>query len=145
MPITHKYTLMCDEMRREDNGKLLLIGVYQDVILASQFPFALPGITFYMKIESDRPGSWSVRMRLEHLDSGEKMLEALGAITFQRPGPGINPIRLPPIQFKAPGVYHFVLEVEGQPDPILYEFSVGLHIPGQNLVGQNLPGNRGNR
>ena len=30
MAITHKFTLMCDDVRREDNGKLLLIGVYQD-------------------------------------------------------------------------------------------------------------------
>jgi hypothetical protein len=129
MAITHKYTLMCDEMRREDNGKFLLIGVYADVMLSGTFPFTLPGLTFFVKLESDRPGSWSIRMRLEHLDTGEKMLEAMGAINFQRPGAGFNPIRTPPLQFKAPGVYHFVLDVEGQADPILYEFSVGLNIP----------------
>jgi hypothetical protein len=138
MAITHKYTIMCDEMRREDNGKLLLIGVYQEAMLSPQFPFALPGLTFFMKLDSDRPGSWSIRMRLEHLDSGEKIIEALGALTFQRPGPGINPVHLPPLQFKAPGVYHFVLEIEGQKDPILYEFSVGLQ-------GQVLPGNQPGR
>src|SRR5437016_2130339 len=98
MAISQKSTIMCDEIRREDNGKLLLIGVYQDAMLSSQFPFVLPGLTFLMKLESDRPGSWSLRMRLQHLDSGEKLVEALGAITFQRPGPGMNPVKLPPIQ-----------------------------------------------
>jgi len=129
MAIIHKYTIMCDQLRREDNGKFLLIGVYSDAMLSSTFPFTLQGLTFFMKLESDRPGSWSVRMRLEHLDSGHKMLEALGAITFQRTGSAFNPVALPPIQFNVPGVYHFVMEIEGQNEPILYEFSVGLHTP----------------
>lgn len=128
MAISHKYTLMCDEVRREDNGKLLLIGLYFDAILLSQIPAPLPGLTFLVKTESDRPGMWSMKMRLEHLDSGERLVQAMGNINFQRPGPALNPIRIPPIQFKAPGVYHFVMEIEGQAEPILYEFSVGLQI-----------------
>lgn len=68
-------------------------------------------------------------MKLQHLDSGEKLVEALGAVNFQRPGIGINPVKLPPIQFKAPGVYHFVMEIEGQSEPLLYEFTVGLQLP----------------
>jgi hypothetical protein len=139
MAIAYKYTIMCDEMRREDNGKFLLIGVYADAILSGSFPFTLPGLTFLMKLESDRPGSWSVRIRLESLDSGEKLLEALGAITFQRPGSGFNPIRTPPIQFKAPGAYHLVIEVEGQAEPILYGFQIGLNIPSGQPPFGNAP------
>ncbi len=29
MPITHQYTILCDEVRREDNGKLLVVGMYR--------------------------------------------------------------------------------------------------------------------
>jgi len=143
MAITQKYTIMCDEMRREDNGKFLLIGVYSDTMLSPTFPFRLPGLTFFMKMDSDRPGSWSIRMRLEHLDTGQRLLEAIGALNFQRPGSGFNPIKLPPLQFNAPGVYHFVLEVEGQTEPILYEFTVGLQIPqgqGQQPQAGGMPG-----
>ena len=86
MAITHKYTVMCDEIRREDSGKFFLIGVYSDAMLSISFPFTIPGLTFFMKLESDRTGAWSVRMQLQHLDSGEKLVEALGAISFLRPG-----------------------------------------------------------
>ncbi len=139
MAITHKFTIMCDEVRQENNGKLLLIGVYQDAMLVSQFPVVLPGLTFMMKLESDRPGMWTARMRLQHLDTGEKLLEALGAINFQRPGIAINPVRLPIFQLKAPGVYHFVMEVEGQTEPILYEFTVGLQITQTPQQGISIP------
>jgi len=127
MAISLKYAIMCDEVRREDNGKLLILGVYNDVMISPAFPFNLPGLTFFMKLDCDRPGSWSVRMRLEHLESGEKLFEALGALEFQKPGPGLNPIRLPPIQFRSPGVYNFVMEPEGQ-QPILYEFTVAMNL-----------------
>ena len=126
MAITHKYTLMCDEIRQENNGKLIFIGFYHDSMRSNTFPFRLPGLTFFMKLESDRPGQWSFKMRLQHLETGEKLVDAMGALEFKRPGPGFNPMRLPPLQFTAPGTYHFVIEIEGQPEPILYEFIVGL-------------------
>ena len=33
-----KYALICDDIRREDNGKLILIGAYPDCIAVSRFP-----------------------------------------------------------------------------------------------------------
>ena len=125
MQITHRYTLVCDEVRREDNGKLLLIGVYQHIILVPQFPATFP-LTFVQALESDRPGNWSVRMRLQHLETGQRIMEGMGALTFQKPGFAFNPVRLPPVQFQASGTYHFVIEVENQPEPIIYEFALAL-------------------
>ena len=80
-------------------------------------------------------------MRLEHLDTGQRIMEAMGAITFPKPGIGINPVRLPGVQFQASGVYHFVMEVEGQTEPIMHEFSVALNLqPGTLQPGQLPPG-----
>jgi hypothetical protein len=31
--LTHRHTLICDDVRREDNGKMLLIGVYGPVLV----------------------------------------------------------------------------------------------------------------
>jgi len=128
---------MCDDIRREDNGKLLLIGVYGQSIAVPQFPATLPSLVFFQGLESDRPGSWTVRMRLQHLDTGQKVMEGMGMINFRQPGAGANPIRLPGVQFQNPGTYHFVLDIEGQPDPIMYEFSVVLRIQqGPAVPGQ---------
>lgn len=41
----HKYTLLCDDVRREDNGKLIILGLYFGVITVPQFPATLPLLT----------------------------------------------------------------------------------------------------
>lgn len=139
MPITHKFTLVCDDVRREDNGKLLILGVYNQIILVPQFPVVLPMLTFLHYLDSDRPGTWSVRMRLEHLETGQRLLDAMGIIGFQQPGGGTHPVRIAPAQFQVPGVYNFVLEVEGQANnPFTTEFTVSLPPMGQAIQG-NLP------
>lgn len=40
--------IVCDDIRREDNGKSILIGVYNASILVQQFPYAL-GIAFWLQ------------------------------------------------------------------------------------------------
>ena len=38
--------LICDQIRREDNGKEIIIGVYRDVIIVPSLPCTMPSITF---------------------------------------------------------------------------------------------------
>ena len=40
---------LCDEIRREDNGKFLFIGVYTGHVLVPRLPFDLPTLTFFTK------------------------------------------------------------------------------------------------
>jgi hypothetical protein len=39
--ITVKHVVVCDDIRREDNGKEILIGVYSGGIIVPQFPVPL--------------------------------------------------------------------------------------------------------
>ncbi len=41
--------ILCDEVRREDNGKLLVIGMYLGSILVPQVPFRMPRLSFFCK------------------------------------------------------------------------------------------------
>ena len=41
--------ILCDEIRREDNGKLLVIGMYLGAILVPRFPFRMPSLAFFCK------------------------------------------------------------------------------------------------
>ena len=41
--------IVCDEVRREDNGKLLVIGMYLGSILVPRVPFRMPRLTFFCK------------------------------------------------------------------------------------------------
>src|SRR4051812_43720152 len=111
MPDTHhEYVgataVLCDEIRKEDNGKLLLIGVYSGEILIDQVPTAI-AFSAYMNLFL--PGGKSVvSMRLRSGDeiSPKVELTAEGAtpITLGIPTPRI------PITFKAEGVLQ--LEVQ---------------------------------
>ncbi len=38
MAFTEKFTIMCDEVRKEDNGKLLILGMYIKSIIVPQLP-----------------------------------------------------------------------------------------------------------
>lgn len=123
--ITHNYTVMCDEVRREDNGKFLLLGVFADAILFNSFPTTMMGLSFFVKIHFDVPGIYGMSMRLERLEGGEPIHVADGAITAAQRGPAFVPIRTPPITFDRSGGYNFVIEFENS-EPILYSFSVDL-------------------
>lgn len=129
MAITHKYTLICDDVRREDNGKLMILGLYMGTISLPQIPFIMPTLTFFLSLESDRVGQWSMRFKLQNLESGRNLIEGTGGIAIQQPGPGIAPIKLGGIQFQAVGAYNFIVEVEDQREPIITGFQVALNIP----------------
>jgi len=128
MAITHYYTVMCDIVRREDNGKWLLIGVYEDTLGLAQLPAPIPGLTFFMRLESDRIGVWNARVRLEHLETGERIFDGMAMLNFQRPGTGMVPIATPPFQFMHVGTYNFVVEIQGQErEPVIHSFAVVLN------------------
>jgi hypothetical protein len=135
--IKEQYTIICDEVRQEINGKFILIGVYQKVITIPQIPFTLPSLTFYQVLESDRPGVWQSRMKLQHLESGKNIFEAMGAVNFQRPGPGVSALRFPNVPLMAAGPYNFVQEFQDHKDPLITAFDVVLVIPQQP---QQMPG-----
>ena len=131
MAITAKYILLCDEMRIENNGKLILLGVYTPDMSVPQLPFVLPSLTFVIALESDRPGNVQVRFAIQLLDSGQNIAEGMGAAGFPKPGLGIMPVQLRNLQLQSAGTYVFSLTLEGQRDPITHSFNVILAPPQQ--------------
>jgi hypothetical protein len=137
MAIDHKYTVMCDQVRREDNAKWLLIGVYEDSMGLPQLPAPVPGLTFFMRLESDRIGVWNANVRLEHSESGRRIFEGMVLLNFQRPGAGMVPVPTPPFHFEAVGMYNFVMQIQGQENnPIIHHFSVVLNTQRPPQAGQ---------
>ena len=41
-PVKLDYAILCDDIRKEDNGKMMLIGIYSGDILVPTFPSKLP-------------------------------------------------------------------------------------------------------
>ena len=71
MAITHKYTILCDDVRQENNGKLILLGMYTPDISVPQIPFVLPMLTVFQCLDTDRPGTWTAKLKLQHLETGD--------------------------------------------------------------------------
>ncbi|MBA1146399.1 hypothetical protein H0Z60_04935 [Ectothiorhodospiraceae bacterium WFHF3C12] len=46
----HAYTFFCDDVRREDSGKLLFIGVYGAAMYVESFPFDIRGLAFVISV-----------------------------------------------------------------------------------------------
>jgi hypothetical protein len=128
MAIKQNFTLICDEVRREDNGKLMILGVYTPDIAVPQIPVVLPTLTFFQSLQSDRAGNWNITMRLQHLETRANVFEVVGGIGFQVPGCSVHPIRFANVQFTTAGVYSFIQEIEGQAEPLVTQFSVVLSI-----------------
>jgi|SRR6267142_707359 len=126
MAITAKYILLCDEVRQEINGKFILLGVYMPDMTIPQIPFLVPSLTFFICLESDRPGSFQMRFKLQHLESGAVIADGMGNIGFQQPGQGPVPVPLRNIGLVSAGAYVFSLTLEGQHEPITMSFNVVL-------------------
>lgn len=131
VPISHKYTLVCEDFRQEINGRFIILGLYTPDIVLIQIPTMLPSLTFFQCLESDRPGHWNLKLTLEHLETGKKLIEAHGGVAFQKPSLAVAPVKFGNVLIQAAGAYNFILEIEGQPEPFITPFSVILQIPPQ--------------
>jgi hypothetical protein len=133
--ITSKFSIMCDEVRLENNGKFLIVGMYMSDMTVPQFPFIVPVLTFLFWLDGRIPGNYTFNARLSHLESGTIVAQAMGAFGLLRPGQGLAPIRLVGLQFSQPGPYVFNLQIQDIGE-VQHHFSVLLVTP----VQQNIPG-----
>jgi hypothetical protein len=132
MPITARYILLCDDVRREDNGKFILIGMYTPDMVVQQIPFVLPTLSFFLNLESDRPGNFGFRTKVEHQETGNALpaTVAMGTIAVTNPQqPLLVPVKFVGVIFNAQGLYSFSLEIENQREPIVHTFNVQLIVP----------------
>ena len=61
--------IVCDDIRREDNGKEFLVGVYSADIIPMAMPVVF-GLSFWVPIEVKRQGNTNVNFRIKGVDGG---------------------------------------------------------------------------
>jgi hypothetical protein len=76
--------LVCDDVRREDNGKLLLIGVYSSSIIVGELPTALV-LSLVVKLKAQAPIEAAIQFRV--MLNGQKIRGAKGRIRILSEGP----------------------------------------------------------
>jgi len=124
MQLTPKYTLVCDDIRQENTGKFIVIGLYMGNITVPHVPFVLPSLAFLQIFESDNAGNFSFKIRLEQMEKGNAIVEGMGMIAIQGPGTGVIPIRFAPLQLPAFGTYTLTMSIDGQAPLVLSTFDV---------------------
>lgn len=121
MAVRHKYSIICDDVRREDNGKLIVLGMYLDVIVVPSFPTVLPLFTIFNMLEDDRPGDWSWKFSLssQSTERSRTIAEVHNHAQVPQPGPVIMPVKFVGLRLEEQGLYHGVLEIEREPIAIV--------------------------
>lgn len=96
------YSVLCDEVRREDNGKLMLLGLFEQIGVA-QFPTRHPGCAVVNKW-CNGEGNWTQQTRF--VDSDDRVLTQEQTIGFELPAldAHFTAVQLfPDLTFHAPG------------------------------------------
>jgi hypothetical protein len=122
----HKLTLVCDDVRREDNGKLIIIGVYTPDIRVAQIPFVFPSLTFLQWLETSQAGQYEFRSSLNLLEDGKAIAQIVGMTEAKRPGVMLNVLRLMNLRIQSTGTYTFTTRFEQHGEPIIHSFQINL-------------------
>lgn len=103
-----KYAILCDEVRREDNGKLFALGIYSSVVEFFNFP-AQKGFCFLAALDSGEAGEYALvfQMLVDGVVSGE----GKGTIEVINPGLDLFPVPFPPINIPGPSVIKFRVKI----------------------------------
>lgn len=140
MTIKHKFTLMCDEVRQENNGKFLILGLYTPNMTIMSLPAVVPSLTFFQYLEADRPGTVTQKVSLQSLETGKTIASTTNMINIQPQGDQpfpmtvLNAIGFRSVMFDRAGTYSFNVTFEGQSEPIIYQFDVILQLPNQPVL-----------
>lgn len=121
--------IICDEVRQENTGKLLVIGMYLDNIGVPQLPFVMPVLTFlckwYCESGSLPLGSYELKtpaartLLSQNLERTEPSPEA--------PAQMLVPIRFQALHLTETGKYRLSFKPEGGRSRIIASFRV--HTP----------------
>jgi hypothetical protein len=76
------YVIICDDMRREENGKEILIGVYNEEIIAARFPAVIISAVFRVAVHQERDDFKTARILVKNPD-GTTMFDVSQPIMSQ--------------------------------------------------------------
>src|SRR3954452_10030963 len=76
--------LICDDIRKEDNGKFILIGIYSAEILTETFPANLR-IYFWPIMTAGEAGQYEFDIRIMGPNEAQ-LVQGSATVIFMRPG-----------------------------------------------------------
>jgi hypothetical protein len=136
MALSLRSTLICDDIRREDNGKLLFVGVYTPGIRFAQLPASISLCAFQVW-EAEASGIHQFRLLLKHVETGRILLDGQATMEVPRAGAGYLTLRLGALRFEAVGDYQLLFMLDGVDRPV-GEHQFGVTMGAQGIDHANL-------
>ena len=138
--VLYEALVLCDDIRFENNGKLLLIGVYSDVVQVFKLPLQLRSLGLAVRARAMSHGRIAFTVTASD-PQGNSLLEANGEMNYEgEPGRTIwLPIVMGPTLLTTEGTYG-VRIVLGDA-PAIHETFVVTKTPTEQPVGAALPTN----
>jgi hypothetical protein len=107
------YVVVCDEIRKEDNGKYIIIGVYLDNISVPRFPFDMT-LAFWISIVPHREGEILCQWRLKH-DIAGVLSSSAGKLTiYEKEKDSIVTLRRIPVKLPQEGILSLQFREKGR-------------------------------
>jgi hypothetical protein len=104
-----RFGIVCDEVRREDNGKLLLIGVYSSSIIVQQLPAVLV-LSLVLGVDNDKPAEAAMEFRV--LLNEIQLRRGKGVLNVRSAGQNLIAIQSIPLEkIESEGLLDFQLRL----------------------------------
>lgn len=107
-------SVICDQIRREDNGKSILIGVYAGDLIANILP-AVTILSFWVLTHADKAGPMAIEFRVLGVN-GDLLAEFVVQGEYAAKGFGSIPSPALPLQLAGPGWLKFEWRPKGTDD-----------------------------
>jgi len=118
LPFETDYAIICDQTRREDNGKLLIIGVYGASVLLNSFPATI-ALSVIAKVRPTKLGIHELEFRV--LASDEEVATGEATMDLQNTNSAFVGIPPLPITIARPGLLKWEMREKGQHWAVLGE------------------------
>jgi len=102
--------IVCDDIRREDNGKAILTGVYLGNMIVPGLPALLSKLSFYFTISGASPGQATLRLYSPHRTLDRKLPVEIANSAESEPGTRALGISISPFIASEDGRYTVLLE-----------------------------------
>jgi hypothetical protein len=120
MSTTHKFVslIICDDCRREDNGKEILIGTYAGSMLVNAVPLTLP--TFALRIEIiPKQKEYKKTIAILKNPRGEDVFRVEGSVVVPHTDlPASFSFKVSPVIIVMTGEYKIFLGMDEEPEEI---------------------------
>ncbi|MBA3510676.1 hypothetical protein [Sphingomonas sp.] len=126
-PIKINYVVLCDDIRTEEGGKNILIGVYSEtVVIPANTPRFIGPLAFYIRATLPHRKAVAVSTWIEG-PAGEKMNETdwglMGVLGDVDTNAGLIVWKLMPWRSEGLGAYKLHM-IQGGIDSVIYEFDI---------------------